>query len=43
MDRRQAATILMAISLPDNYGMWSLIIAGLLLILGSVLNELWAV
>ncbi|HZD56832.1 MAG TPA: hypothetical protein VE136_08930 [Anaerolineales bacterium] len=35
-----AATVLGAISLPDNYGVWSLIVAGLLLILGSVLNEL---
>ncbi|MEJ2304062.1 MAG: hypothetical protein P8Y14_21245 [Anaerolineales bacterium] len=35
-----AATIPGSISLPDNYGVWTLIIAGPLLILGSILNKL---
>ena len=35
-----AATILGALVLPDNYGVWALVLAGLLLILGSVVDGL---
>jgi VIT1/CCC1 family predicted Fe2+/Mn2+ transporter len=35
-----AATVLGALVLPDNYGVWALVLAGLLLILGSVVDGL---
>ena len=35
-----AATVLGAIALPDNYGVWALVIAGLLLLLGSLIDNI---
>lgn len=34
------ATVLGVISLPSDYGLWALVIAGLLLILGSLIDNI---
>lgn len=34
------ATVLGVISLPNDYGLWALVIAGLLLILGSLIDNI---